>query len=269
MAAGLKTITSAQNPFIKELLRIKKAPSAEAFLIEGPHLVEAALESGTALKAVLLTSGFLERLENKGEKFLIALKKKARLFEVPERLFERLAETKTPQGILAVCEYRQVPLENFRPEGPSLIVISDTIKEPGNLGALIRSADAAGADACVVTPGSVNVFSPKALRASAGSFFHLPVITAEIGRLTRYLKESGILLAGADAHAGKSLYEADLKAPLAIAFGSEAHGLSPEFLKKADMLLRIPVKGRAESLNVGAAAAVFLFEAARQRGASH
>ncbi len=270
-AAGLKTITSPQNPLIRELLQIKKAPFKGAFLIEGPHLVEAALESGAALQAVLLSAGFLARYKEgeKGE-FLDSLKRVlgARLFEAPGPLFNRLAETKTPQGILAWCSYEEVKLQALRASGPALIAISDGIKEPGNLGALIRAADAAGADACIVTPGSVSMFSPKTLRASAGSFFHLPVIEAGTEELWRYFREKKILLAGADAHAGKSLYGADLRAPVAIAFGSEAHGLSQEFLARADMLLRIPVRGRAESLNVGAAAAVFLFEAIRQRESS-
>ncbi len=259
-------ITSPQNPLIKEIMRIKREPARGAFLIEGPHLVEAALEGGAAFQAVVLSTGFPARHKGeKDKKLLDTLGKTARLFEVPEALFHRLAETTTPQGILAWCSCKEAPLRDFTPAGPALIAVSDGIKEPGNLGALIRAADAAGADACIVTPGSVNVFSPKTLRASAGSFFHLPVMEAGIEELWRYCREKGISLAGADAHRGKSIYAADLKSPIAIAFGSEAHGLTPGFMARADMLLKIPVRGRAESLNVGAAAAVFLFEAARQR----
>ncbi len=235
-------------------------------MIEGPHLVLAALESGAALDAVLLSPGFLARLAGgKGKEFFNSLKKAARLFEVPEPLFKRLAGTKTPQGIIARCALRQPALHDLRAKEPALIAISDGIREPGNLGALIRAADAAGADACIVTPGSAGVFSDKTLRASAGGVFHLPVINAGTEELWRYLRERKILLAAADAHAGRSIYETDLRGPLAVAFGGEASGHSPEFLAHADMLLKIPVRGRAESLNVGAAAAVVLFEAARQR----
>lgn len=266
-----KKITSPQNPLIRELLRIKKDPSRGAFVIEGPHLVQAALESGAALDAVLLTPGFLARLAaEKGFLFLNLLEGRsaARLFEVPEPLFKRLAETKAPQGIIARCSLGPVSLRDLKIKKTALIAISDGITEPGNLGALIRAADAAGADACIVTPGSAGVFSQKTLRASAGGVFHLPVIEAGIEELGRYLKERNILLAAADAHRGKSIYETGLGGPLAVAFGSEAHGLSPELLARAGMLLKIPMRGGAESLNVGAAAAVVLFEAVRQRAGS-
>ena len=263
----VKKITSPQNPLIRELLAVKESPRRQAFLIEGPHLVTEALAGGTSIDAVLMTASFLTRLSEEKEKFFSALSRAAgkRLFEAPEALLKRLAGTKTPQGILARCALGPVALRDLKVKKPALIAIGDGINEPGNLGALIRAADAAGADACIATPGSAGLFSPRTLRASAGGIFHLPVIEADTGQIVRYLREKKILLAGADAHAEQSIYEVDLSGPLAVVFGSEAHGLSPALLAEADVLLRIPIKGKAESLNVGAAAAVVLFEAVRQR----
>ncbi len=260
-----KAITSPYNPVIKTLLGIKRHPGKDAFLAEGQHLVEAALSSGAELGTVLVTGRFMAHLRENPSLYA-PLRQAARgFYEVPERLFSKIAEAKTPQGILAQCRYKEVPLGGLRSGGPALIAISGGIKEPGNLGALVRTADAAGADACIILPGSCNIFSQKALRATAGSLFHLPVIEAGIAELSDYLKEKKVLLAGADAHAEKSLYGWDFKTPVAIAFGEEAHGLPPELKERADALLGIPVRGGAESLNVAASAAVFLFEAARQR----
>ena len=260
-----KTVTSAQNPAIKMLLGIKRHPVKEAFLAEGPHLVEAALSASAKLGAVLVTNDFLARLEE-NPPFFAALRQSARgFYQVPERLFAKLAEAKTPQGILAQCQYEAVPLDGLTFKGSALIAISAGIREPGNLGALVRTADAAGADACIILPGSANIFSSKAARATAGSLFHLPVIEAGMEEALNYLKGKQVLMAGADAHAGKSLYDWDFSAPVAIAFGEEAHGLPPALKARAGALLGIPIRGGAESLNVAASAAVFLFEVVRQR----
>ncbi len=260
-----KSITSAQNPVIKTLLDIKRHPGREAFLAEGPHLVEAALSGGGRLDTVIVTNEFLARLED-NPRFFNALKQSARVFcQVPNRLFERIAEARTPQGILAQCWYEGLTLGRLALKGPALIAVSAGIREPGNLGSLVRTADAAGADACIILPGTANIFSARAVRATAGSLFHLSVIEAGLEEALCYLKEKKIVLAGADAHAGRPVYDWDLKAPVAIAFGEESHGLPPELKARADVLLGIPIKGGAESLNVTAAAAVFLFEAARQR----
>ncbi|MDA8089379.1 MAG: RNA methyltransferase [Nitrospiraceae bacterium] len=260
-----KQITSPQNPVIKMLLGIKRHPGREAFLAEGPHLVEAALSDGAEIGAVLVTAGFLATLKE-NTTFYSSLRKAALgFYEIPDHLFAKIAEAKTPQGIIAQCRYKELSLGDLKFSGPALMAVSAGVREPGNLGALIRTADAAGADACIILPGSANVFAPKAVRATAGSLFHLPVIEADFRELSDYLKEKKILLAAADAHADKSVYEWDLSAPVAIAFGEEAHGLPSELKRKADALLGIPIRGAAESLNVAASAAVFLFEAVRQR----
>ncbi|MDA8087489.1 MAG: RNA methyltransferase [Nitrospiraceae bacterium] len=264
---GLKSITSAQNPVIKTLLGIKRRPGKDAFLAEGPHLVEAALSGGAKLGAVVVTNEYMARLEEDAL-FFKAISHAARgFYQVPEHLFTKLAEAKTPQGILAQCRYEELPLGSLalKGKGSALIVLAAGIREPGNLGALVRAADAAGADACIILSGSANIFSSKAVRATAGSLFHLPVIEAGMEETLDYLEEKKVLLAGADAHADKSLYDWDFKAPVAIAFGEEAHGLPSGLKARAGALLGIPIMGGAESLNVVASAAVFLFEAVRQR----
>ena len=264
----MKRITSPQNPLVKEFAAAGKKPAAGRFLIEGPNLLEAALAAGAVLHAVFITDNFLK----KGKKPSGAVSGRVleKAFLVPEEIMKKAAATATPQGIAAIAGISPPGLEDIviRQDSPALIPVSDGIKEPGNLGSLIRCSDAAGANACVILHGSSNPYSPKALRASAGSFFNLPVVEADTQKFFLWLKSKAITLVGADASGERGLYDADLTLPAAIAFGEEAHGLSPAVKKAAALLLRIPIAGRAESLNVAASSAVILFEALRQRNSA-
>jgi len=259
-----QAITSPANPKIKELLLVKRKPSYEGFLIEGPNLLEMALSSGAGIKRVFLTEEFRSKPKNRAL-IKALLKKESEIHEITGQLMDKLAETETPQGVIAVAGVEKKSLESITFRGNPFLVVADEIKEPGNLGAIIRTADAAGADAVIKLPGTCNPLSPKTLRASAGSFFNLPVIEADTKKLLPWLKGKGIKLCGTDSRAEASLYETDLKGPVAFVFGEEAHGLSPQLREKADLLVRVPILGRAESLNVAAACAVVLYEAVRQR----
>jgi TrmH family RNA methyltransferase len=259
-----RKIESLQNPLVKEALRIKDKRARyrhEAFLIEGLHLIEEALakHSRVTLKRVFFTEGIerhdpalINRLQRAG----------LEIFEVTERIISRLSETETPQGIVAVSAYRPWKLEDIKLKG--IAVLSDGIQDPGNLGSTIRTADAAGADAVVLLPGTCDPFMPKALRASAGSVFHLPIVYAERKQIIELLRKRGMRLVVTDLGAPQSLFDADLRPPVAFAFGNEASGVSPALRATADLTLRIPIRGSAESLNVAASVAVCLYEALRQ-----
>ena len=141
----------------------------------------------------------------------------------------------------------------------------DGVQEPGNLGTIIRTSDAVGADAVIMLKGTCDAFMQKTIRATAGSIFNIPIIYSGTDKFLEWLKLNGIMLVATALDSGKSAFDAGLENPIAFVFGNEAHGVSSEIKKKADLILKIPIYGKAESLNVSASAAVCLYEAVRQR----
>ncbi len=260
-------ITSASNPKIKQALAIKNKRAkykGAAFIIEGPHLIEMAISSGHGIKEVFFSSAFSAKKDV--QKLLGQMSKHTgEIFEVTDHILHKLTDTETPQGIVAIASYRSITLDDIVFKSIPLIVIVDSVQEPGNLGTIIRTSDAAGADAVIILKGTCDAFSQKAIRATAGSIFNIPVVYAETDKLLEWLKAKKISLAATSLDAKKSLFDADLKKPIAFVFGNEAHGLSAEIKKSADVILKIPLLGKAESLNVASSAAVCLYEAVKQR----
>jgi TrmH family RNA methyltransferase len=262
-------ITSTANPLIKRALEIKERRGGHggaALVIEGPHLIEMSLVSPYAtLKQVFFTEDFSSSGEG-GQLLKLLEEASVNLVATSNRVMEKLTDTETPQGIAAVLTLRTVALESVPFKAMPLLIVCDGIRDPGNIGTIVRAADAAGADAVLLTPGTCDAFTPKAIRASAGSIFTIPVLSAGVRELVNFLEERRMSLYAADVHASHSLYEADFRAPAALVFGNEAHGIRAELLNKADLLFRIPIIGRAESLNVAMAASISVYEAVRQRG---
>jgi TrmH family RNA methyltransferase len=260
-------ITSASNPKIKEALDIKNKRSKykhAAFIIEGTHLVEMALASGNKIGMAFFTDSF--RAKKDGQQILREIGKKTdEIFEVTEQIMHKLADTETPQGIIATASYAIKTLEEIKFKSVPLIIAVDGVQEPGNLGAIIRTSDAAGADAVVILKGTCDVFMQKTIRATAGSIFNIPIIYVGADKFLEWLTLNGIMLIATALDSGKSIFDAGLKNPIAFVFGNEAHGVSSEIKRKADLILKIPIFGKAESLNVSASAAVCLYEAVRQR----
>lgn len=260
-------ITSSSNPKIKEALDIKNRRSkykSNAFIIEGPHLIEMAIASGHQIKEVFFTNTFSAKKD--GQRLLRQISKYTNdIFEITERLLSKLTDTETPQGILAIASYTPKNLEDIRFRSVPLIVIIDGVQEPGNLGTIIRTSDAAGADAVIILKGTCDVFMQKTLRATAGSIFNMPIVHAETGALLEWLASKGIRLSVTAVDGRTSIFDADLKNAVAFVFGNEAHGVSSQMKKNADFILKIPIFGKAESLNVSTSAAVCLYEAVRQR----
>ncbi|MGO9612207.1 MAG: TrmH family RNA methyltransferase [Dissulfurispiraceae bacterium] len=262
-----KIITSQNNPLIKEALRIKKRQRRDrenVFIIEGPHPIEAALSSRLEIEEVFFTETFACKEEGKR-----LLKKMStgtyRLLQVPEQIISRLSDTEAPQGIIAVISYTAINLNEITFSSVPLLVLCDGIQEPGNLGSIIRVSDAAGADCVVMLPGACDAFSQKAIRASAGSLFNIPIIYAEYTELFDSLAFRHIDLYATDTRGPISIYSVDLREPVALAFGNEAQGVSKALRDKVKSLISIPIIGGAESLNVASAASVCLYEAVRQR----
>jgi RNA methyltransferase, TrmH family len=193
-----------------------------------------------------------------------------RVFDLAPGVMARVADTVTPQPIMAVVDQMDVSLSELAASAErALVVVCVDVRDPGNAGTILRSAEAAGATGVVCCDGSVDVFNPKTVRASAGALFRVPVVAggdpaevlAELGRW-------GLQRLAAVARGGRPYTDADLTVPLALVLGNEAHGLPASVAPEIDGQLTIPMAGRAESLNAGMAAAVLCFEAARQRGAA-
>jgi len=231
----------------------------EAFVVEGPKLVGEALAAGAAVEGVYAGPGYdhevLTRAADAG----------VRIFRLAPGVLERVATTTSPQPVVAVVAMPTVDLGAL--EGSSLLVVCADLRDPGNLGTVLRSAEAAGADGVVTCAGTVDAFNPKCVRASAGSLFHVPLAPGpEAPAVLERLGAWGLQRAATVAHGGVPHDEADLTRPTALVLGNEARGLPPGVEGAIDLRLTVPIRGRAESLNVGMAAAVLCFEAARQRG---
>jgi RNA methyltransferase, TrmH family len=216
-----------------------------AFVVEGPVLVAEAVAAGWSLEAQYTAPGIAPVLAPGVAQHQLAV-----------GVIERIASTETPQGILAVVN---MPAGEVALDSVDLVLVVDRLADPGNLGTVLRSAEAAGVDAVVVTPGSVDRFNPKTVRASAGALFRVPTITAELADV----HEAGFRLLGTSSHRGTSHRRVDWSGKVAVIVGNEAHGLPDD--SPVDEWITIQHRGRAESLNVAMAATVLCFEATNQR----
>lgn len=232
------------------------------FLLEGPQAVSEALAYRPELLVELfVTPTALDRYPD------IARGAKAAELEVEfvtEQVLDAMADTVTPQGIIAVCRQFPTSLKDILGGEPRLIAILEEVRDPGNAGTIIRAADSAGADAVILTGRSVDLYNPKVVRATTGSLFHVPVaIMPELDAVLERVRAAGLQVLAADIK-GEDLLSAraSLAAPTAWLFGNEARGLSDEQLALADRSITVPIYGRAESMNLATAASVCLYESA-------
>ncbi|ABM14122.1 TrmH family RNA methyltransferase [Mycolicibacterium vanbaalenii] len=230
---------------------------AARFLAEGPNLVEAALRRGL-VHEVFATEGAAAKFA--------ALLGAASVHLVTDKAAKALSDTVTPVGLVAVCSIPEADLDQVLAGNPKLVAVPVGISEPGNAGTLIRVADAMGADAVVLAGDSVDPYNGKCLRASAGSIFSIPVLSAPdaVAAVTK-LKDAGLQVLATVLDGPVSLEDADLSVPTAWLFGPEAHGLPADVAGLATAGVRIPMPGNAESLNVASAAAICLYQSARSQ----
>lgn len=219
-------------------------------MIEGAVLVREALAAGLALEAIYAGPGAPDDLLSAG----------VPVVHLAPGVIEKVASTVTPQPVAAVAPAVDRPLAALA--GATFLVVAAGIADPGNLGTILRAAEAAGADGVVLTPGTVDLHNPKVVRASAGALFHVPVA---VDVALADLHQLGVDVVATSSHEGRSYHERDWTTPVAVVVGNEAHGLSADELAQCDDIVTIPRVGRAESLNVAMAAAVLCFEVARHR----
>lgn len=228
------------------------------FVIEGAKLLDEAVAAGHPVEAVYIAAG--------GEAPL-ALPPEAPVYELAPGVIEKIADTVTPQPVLAVVPTLDVPLDSL--QKATFLVVCIDLRDPGNAGTVLRSAEAAGADGVLFCDGSVDVYNPKTVRASAGSLFHVRVVVGGDGlEVLARIGSWGIGRLGTSSHAGTDYTAVDLTRPHAFVLGNEARGLPHHLASQVDDTVTIPMAGRSESLNVGMATAVLCFETARQRRVS-
>jgi RNA methyltransferase, TrmH family len=253
-------ITSAQNPKIKELIKLRERRArdkAGLFLVEGYREILRAVDAGKELRSLFFCPELFLG-ENESE---LLERSNARLFELPRHLFEKVSYRDRPDGLLAVAPQWQLSFDVIENEAP-LIVLAERIEKPGNLGTILRCCDATGVDALLLCDQVTDLFNPNVVRASVGALFTVPVITCSRDEAIAALK--GIPLVAATPAADKLYWEASLKRPVAIAVGAEQYGLSDELMAAADTQVRLPMEGSADSLNVAVATSVLLYDVLRQ-----
>ena len=269
-------LRSSTNPMIKKIAALGKRKYREEsglFLVEGIRAAEEAFDSGWLLQNIvyspqlLSTSRGMQLLE-KLQLFCRTQDVDCRVVPVDETVFAKLAATESPQGVLLVLRKKTMELvELVSPKSRSFLLVLDGVQDPGNAGTIIRAADAAGCTGIIALKGCVDLFAPKTVRASMGSLLHLPVLeNVDPDELLTACRQAGIkLLATTPEAAAVDHYDIDYCQSFALILGNEGNGITPYLLSVADEKVRIPILGKAESLNVAMAAGIILYEAVRQR----
>ena len=258
-------IDNPRSPRVRGVAKLAKRDARSEtglFLLEGPQAVSEALTYRPELLVELfVTPTALDRYQEIGR---LARENDLEVEFVTEQVLDAMADTVTPQGVIAVCRQFPTSLKDILGDGPKLIAILEEVRDPGNAGTIIRAADSAGADAVILTGRSVDLYNPKVVRATTGSLFHVPVaVMPELDAVLERVKAAGLQVLAADIK-GEDLLSArgSLAAPTAWLFGNEARGLTDENLALADRAITVPIYGRAESMNLATAASVCLYESA-------
>jgi len=261
-------IDSLENKTVKDLVRLQKAGTRKKqglIVIDGAREIELAVKFGLKIEKLFYCPD-LPRGNNPGAAkfFGIAAEK---IIEVSRPVFKKICYKENPDGFLAVAvKPSGMILADFKPSKNPLIIVLENVEKPGNLGAILRTAYAVGAAAIIINDSQTDIYNPNVIRASEGYVFAQKIIKVSAGETIKWLKKNKIKSFGAASRGTKNYFKTDLSGAAAIILGSEADGLSSEWLKGADSLIKITMAAGMDSLNVSVAAAVILFEAVRQRG---
>jgi TrmH family RNA methyltransferase len=261
----LRRIEGRHNTLVKDLRRAfsrGELTSDGYCAIEGFRILEEAIRSGLRFRAVF----FSESAAAKADRLLSQLGDQVETLLLPDKLFASTVPSDAPQGAAALARWKEFSLEDVLPKskaGPLLAIAG--VQDPGNLGTILRSAEAFGAGGVLLGEGTVSPFNPKVVRASAGSVFRLPVARAKLSGALGLMKEQSLRLVATASHKGTPLAQANLSGPLAIFVGREGAGLSRDLIKEMDEIVAIPQAPQVESLNVGVATSIVLYEVMRQR----
>ena len=266
-----ESITSAQNPKFRNLLLLReKARERRAqglFVVEGLRELQHCLEGGFRVKTLFVCPEILSVLPDLGmtEGVIPSEARESHVIELPLALYRKAACREGTEGVIAEVYYKERRLEDLKLSDNPLVVVLEAVEKPGNLGAVLRSADAAGADAVLVADPLTDLYNPNLIRASLGGVFTTQVAAATTPELIAWLKARGFRILTAQLQDSEWYYATDMTGPTALVMGTESTGLTQPWREVADAHIRIPMVGRLDSLNVSVSAAILLFEAVRQR----
>ncbi len=255
-------ITSDKNKIIKDIIKLKQKKEREKmgkFYIEGERIIDE-IPSHINVETYIFSENFYNKLLDKN-KYSNTPK-----IIVSDTVFKKISDTINPQGIMAICNIPKNSIENIKIKENNFFVILDRISDPGNMGTIIRTAEALGVDAIFLSKGCVDLYNDKVIRATMGSIFHTNIVeSCDINNLIDYLKNNNINIICTHLEGAKAPYEIDLKKSLAILIGNEANGVLDEYKNKSDELVKIPMVGNVESMNASISSAIIFYEVLSQR----
>lgn len=261
----MKQITSVQNPYIKSLLQLQDKAKVRrqtgTFIIEGKREIELALKGGYEIETLLFVPELISESEHSS--FQISGVEK---IEISKEVYQKLAYRDTTEGIIAIAKTKSLALKDLKLSDNPLILIGEGIEKPGNVGAILRTADAANVDAVIIANPKSDLYNPNVVRSSVGCLFTNQIATASTEEVIAFLKEKNINFYSATLQNSTSYHTQDYTKPTALVVGTEATGLTKPWRDEATQNIIIPMQGEIDSMNVSVAAAILLFEAKRQRG---
>jgi len=250
---------------VKQLLKKKFRDEYEQYIIEGVRIVLDAVENKKPIEWIF----FCDDLYNTsgGEQLLqLLIEHNYKIYRISDKMYAEISDTKNPQGIMAILPFEKHDLESIMLKENALLIFLDRIQDPGNLGTILRTADAAGVDAVLMAKGCVDLYNLKTIRATMGSIFHLPIVNLKsTEEVMNVLKERGFQIISTSLNAQKYYYDVDFLNRMTIVIGNEANGILPEIIQESDHVVKIPMVGNAESLNAAVAASIIMYEAVRQK----
>ena len=253
----MREISSKDNKIFRlceQLTHKKYRDKLGLYLIEGENLLEEAVKNGAAIKTVLMCRDYRGSLFGTEDKS----------FCLSDKLFEQLSQTETTQGIMAVVEKPEFSPDRFFDRGGGNFIVLDRLQDPGNIGTILRTADAAGYRLAIVLKGTADVFSPKVVRAATGSLFRMPVVFMDsVDELMKFTRAAGKKLVATCFDTDRYYYDENLKENIALIIGNEGNGISRELIEGSDLKIKIPMHGNIESLNASVAAGILMYEAVR------
>jgi len=260
------TITSAQNPKIKNIIALEKARERKKqnlLIIEGLKELSLAAEGGYQINSVFFCPDIISE-----QSLLKIVKKENLLIPVEKNVFEKIAYRESTGGIIALAQQKEHTLSSIKLSANPLLLILEAVEKPGNLGAILRTADAAGVDGVIICDPQTDFYNPNVIRSSVGCVFTKQIAAASSEETINWLKQNDISIYCTYLQASKPYHLTDYSKPCAIVMGTESTGLSDSWVKRSDANIIIPMQGKIDSMNVSTAAAVVVFEAKRQRGFS-
>jgi len=257
----MEEISSVQNPKVKRLAALQQKSAlrreTDLFVVEGRRELQHCIEAGYQIDSLFVCPEFCPVID-----FQTA---GGRIFSITREIYQKVAYRESTEGVIAEVKARHLTLEDLKLGDSPLIMVIESVEKPGNLGAILRSADAGGADTVLVCDPLTDLYNPNLIRASLGGIFSVPTVACTSEQAIAFLKERGIRILTAQLQDSELYYDTDMKRGTAIVMGTESTGLSDKWRAAADAHIRIPMLGRLDSLNVSVSAAILLFEAVRQR----